>query len=89
MIDKEKAYEIADKHLIEHVGNLVGPGEPVFDNKINVWVVPIFHRSKVAIFPLAEMILDSEGNVIYIPSIEQLEEIGDKKFSQKIELKHW
>jgi len=88
MIDKEKAYEIADKYLIENVGNLVGPGRPFFDDKINVWIVPIFHKSKVATFPLSDMVINSEGKIIYTPTAEQLVEIGEKKFSQKIELKH-
>ena len=88
MIDKEKAHEIADTYLIEYIGNLVGPGEPVFDAKINVWVVPIFHMSKAVTFPLADMVLDSEGNILYIPTAEQLQEIGDKKFPEKIGLKH-
>lgn len=88
MIDKEKGYEIADRYLIEYVGNLVGPGEPIFDSKINVWIVPIFHKSKVAIFPIGEMVIDSEGTIIYVPTPEQLEEIGNRKFPAKIELKH-
>lgn len=88
MITKERAYEIADRYLLEYVGNLVGPGEPMFDGKVNVWVVPIFHMSKVAKFPLAELVLDSEGNIIYIPTAEQLEEIGNKKFPERIGLKH-
>ena len=88
MITKEKAYEVADRYLLEYVGNLVGPGEPMFDNKVNVWIVPIFHMSKAATFPLAEMVLDSEGNIVYIPTAEQLQEIGDKKFPEKIGIKH-
>jgi len=88
MIEKENAYEIADRYLMEYVGNLVGPGEPVFDSKIKVWIVPIFHKSKVATFPLAEIILDSGGDIVYAPTIEQLEEIGNRKFPQGIELKH-
>ena len=87
MIDKEKAYDIADMYLIEYVGNLVGPGEPVFDNKINLWVVPIFHISKVAKFPLGEMVINSEGKIIHVPTTEQLEEIGEKNFQQKIKVK--
>ena len=88
MIKKEKAYEIADRYLLEYVGNLIGPGEPMFDGKVNVWVVPIFHMSKVATFPLAELVLDSEGNIVYMPTAEQLEEIGSKKFPEKIGIKH-
>ncbi|HLC39549.1 MAG TPA: hypothetical protein VJJ76_01560 [archaeon] len=87
MIDREKAYEIADMYLIEYVGNLVGPGEPVFDSKLNVWIIPIFHMSKVAKFPLGKMVLDSEGKILYVPTEEELEEIGKRKFPQKIELK--
>jgi hypothetical protein len=87
MISKEEIYEIADKYLIFNVGNLVGPGEPVFDNKINVWVVPIFHISKVAKFPLGEMVLDSKGNILYVPTTEQLEEVGEKNFQEKIKVK--
>jgi len=88
VITKEKAYEIADRYLLEYVGNLIGPGEPMFDRKVNVWVVPIFHMSKVATFPLAELVLDSEGNIVYMPTAEQLEEIGNKKFPEKIGIKH-
>jgi len=91
MIDKENVYKIVDKYLIEYVGNLVGPGDPIFDNKINAWIVPIFHRSKNATFPLAEIVLDSNGNIVYVPTVEQLEEIGNKKspkFPQKVELNH-
>ena len=88
MIDKEKVYEIADRYLIEYVGNLVGPGEPIFDNKINVWIVPIFHKSKVATFPMGEIVINSEGKIIYVPTSEQLEEIGNRKFPTKVELKH-
>lgn len=87
MIGKEKAYEIVDKYLMEYVGNLVASGEPVFDSKVDVWVVPIFHKSKVATFPLSEVILDAEGNFVYVPAADQLEEIWNRKFSHKIKLK--
>lgn len=87
MINKEKAYEIADRYLIEYVGNLISPGEPVFDNKINVWIIPIFHKSKVATFSIGEMIINSEGKITYVPTSEQLEETGNRKFPTKIELR--
>ena len=87
MINKEKAHEIADRYLIEYVGNLVSPGEPSFDSKIKVCIVPIFHKSKVTTFRLSEIIIDSEGSIVYVPTKDQLEEMDDKKFLQKVELK--
>lgn len=71
MIGKEEAYKIVDKYLIENVGNLIAPGEPVFDRKVNVWVVSVFHKSKVATFPVAEIVLDADGKIIHAPPIDK------------------
>jgi len=87
VIGKEKAYEIADRYLIEYIGNLVGPGEPIFDNKINVWIVPIFHMSKVATFRLGEMIIGTEGDIIYVPTAEEMDKAGSQEFPEKIKPK--
>jgi len=82
MVDKEKVYEIADKYLIMNVGNLVGPGEPGFDNKIRKWIVPIFHMSKVAIFPMGEMIIDTKGNIVHVRIAEGSSETEKKKIAE-------
>lgn len=87
MITKEEAYKTADRHLIENIGNLVGPGEPVFDSKVGVWIVPIFHMSKVAVFPIGEMIVDNEGVIVYAPSEKDVDEIFERKLATNERLK--
>jgi len=87
MIDKEKAYEIADRYLIEYIGNLVGHWEPTFDSKINMWIIPIFHMSNMATFQLGEMIISTEGDIIYVPTAEELGKAGSQKFAEKIKPK--
>ncbi len=81
MMTKEEIYEKADRYLILNVGNLVSPGEPLFDKKVNVWIVPLFHRSKVATFPLGEMIMAEDGDILYAPNTQEMEDIGEKKLA--------
>lgn len=87
MITKEEAYEKSDRYLIENIGNLVGPGEPIFDNKIGVWIVPIFHMSKIAVFPVGEIIIDNEGNILYAPADKDIDNALEKKLESNEELK--
>lgn len=85
MIDKERAYKIADKYLIEYVGNLICPGEPIFDGKIDSWIIPVFHKSKVATFPVGNMIVDSKGSILHVPNFDESKEIIDKKFQSGLD----
>ena len=87
MITKEEAYEKSDRYLIDNVGNLVGPGEPIFDSKIGVWVVPIFHMSKIAVFPVGEIIIGGEGNILYTPTGKDIDNALEKKLESNEKLK--
>jgi len=87
MITKEEVYEKADKYLIKNIGNLVGPGEPVFDAKVNVWIVPVFHMSKVAVFPVDEIVVDNDGNILYAPTSKNIDDIFERKLASNEELK--
>jgi len=82
MITKEEIYDKASMYLIRNVGNLIGPGEPAFDGKVKVWRVPIFHMSKVAKFLMGEMLIGPNGEIVHVPTVEQL-----IKHGEKIELK--
>ena len=87
MITKEEAYEKSDRYLIENIGNLVGPGEPIFDSKIGVWVVPIFHMSKIAVFSVGEIVIDNEGNILYAPTDKDIDNVFEKKLESNEKLK--
>ncbi|MBI2542633.1 MAG: hypothetical protein HYW24_00385 [Candidatus Aenigmarchaeota archaeon] len=87
MITKEEAYEQADRYLIENIGNLIGPGEPIFDSKVGIWIVPVFHMSKVAVFPIGEMVIDSDGNILYAPTGKDIEEMFERKLASNEKLK--
>jgi len=81
MITKEEIYKKADLHLLTALGQFIGAGEPVFDNMIEVWIVPVFHKSNIATFPIGEMLLDKEGNILDAPTDKDV----DSGFERKLE----
>jgi len=87
MITKEQALDKAEDYLLTYIGNLVGPGASFFDNEKNVWVVPIFHMSNIATFPLDEIHVDTHGNIVYAPTRERLIQIARKRFEGNEEIK--
>jgi len=87
MINNDEALDIAEDYILTYVGNLVGCGIPFFDNERTVWVVPILHMSDVATFPLDEMHIDADGDVVYCPTREKLIEIAEKRFEWSDEIK--
>ncbi|HLC39294.1 MAG TPA: hypothetical protein VJJ76_00235 [archaeon] len=81
MISEKEIIDIVDDYLLTYVGNLVVSGIPFFNSKERVWVVPIFHASSNETFPLDEMKLNENGEIIYAPAREKL--IGlTKKYSK-------
>lgn len=87
MINKNEALDKAGDYLLTYIGNLVGCGIPFFDNERTVWVVPVFHTSDVATFPLDEIHVDVDGNIMYAPTRERLIEIAEKRFEWNEEIK--
>lgn len=87
MITKEAALDKVEDYLLTYIGNLVGPGIPFFDNQRNLWIVPILHMSNVATFPLDEMHVDVNGNIVFAPTREKLVEIAEKRFEGNEEIK--
>lgn len=87
MINRKEVLDKVEDYLLTYIGNLVGPGTPYFDSKRNVWVIPIFHMSNVATFPLDEIHMDIDGNLVHVPTRERLIEIAEKRFEKNKEIK--
>ncbi len=87
MINRKEAVERVEDYLLTYIGNLVGAGTPYFDSKKNVWIIPIFHMSNVATFPLDEIHMDVNGNLVHVPTREKLIEIAEKRFEKNREIK--
>lgn len=88
MLTKDDVGKIADKYLMFNVGNLVGPGEPKFDEGKKIWTVPVFHSSKKFYFEMGEMTINTEGNVITVKLLEDSPEIREveKDFYESLKL---
>lgn len=76
---KDDIYKKADLYLLTNLGQFIGAGEPVFDNMIEVWIVPVFHKSNATTFPVGEMILDKEGKVLDAPTAEDIDGVFERK----------
>ena len=76
MITQEEAYNVADRYLLE-IGQFLAPKEPKFDQGKQMWIVPVFHHSKVARFEIGEMTIDTKGNVITLKMLEDSPEIRE------------
>ncbi len=87
MITKEEVYKKADLHLLTSLGQFIGAGEPVFDRMIGVWVVPVFHKSNMATFPVGEVVLDKDGNVLDAPTDKDIDSVFERKFERNEKLK--
>ena len=87
MITKEEIHKKADLHLLTNLGQFIGAGEPVFDRMIEVWIVTVFHKSNVATFPVGEMLLDKDGNVLDAPTDKDIDGVFERKFEGNEKLK--
>jgi hypothetical protein len=87
VITKKEALDKAEDYLLTYIGNLVGPGIPFFDSERNIWIIPVFHMSKIATFPLDEMQIDTNGNIVRAPTRERLIELAGKRFEGNEEIK--
>lgn len=87
MITKEEIYKKADLYLLMNLGQFIGAGEPAFDNMIEVWIVPVFHKSNIATFPIGEMLLDKEGNVLDAPTDKDIDSVFERKLALNEKLK--
>lgn len=72
MIEKTKARKKARSYLIENIGNMVGPGEPILNKKENTWEIPIIYQSYSKEIKIGKLILDKEGGVESVPSKNEL-----------------
>ena len=83
MTDKNEITEAAEIFLGMNYSNLLGVNEPVIDKKNGIWKAEIIYVSKIAKFNLGlEMIFDSKGRLIMVPSLEKVHGIIDKKFHE-------
>lgn len=76
MLSNEQVSELASRYLLE-VGQFLAPDEPKFDEEKRIWIVSVFHQSKVARFEMGEMTLDTEGNVVTLKLLEDSPEIRE------------
>lgn len=79
--EKEVANKVQD-YLLTYVGNLVNVGIPFFDNKEKMWIVPIVNVSSKLTFPLDEIKLSENGEIISAPTRERLIELAKLKISK-------
>ena len=79
MTNEKEIVDKVDDYLLTYVGNLVSSGIPFFNNKEKVWIVPIIHGPMNSTFPLDEMKLSEEGEIIYAPTRERLVELAKKR----------
>ena len=86
-MNKNEILDKAGDYLLTYIGNLVGPGIPIFNEERGIWVVPIFHTSDVATFPLDEIHIDVNGDVVYAPTRERLIQVAEKRFEWNEEIK--
>jgi len=66
IIEKAKGY------LVENYGNLTSTGRVYFNKKDNTWSVKIIVRSNKGIIPVGELVFDTNGNIIEVPTKETL-----------------
>ncbi len=64
--------EKAAEYLTDHVGELTGPGAPVFDAATRGWRVPVLCKSAKGILPVGEILFDETGSLVAAPDREQM-----------------
>jgi hypothetical protein len=78
-----KIFESAKEYLIENFGNLVSAGEVYFDKKNSMWNVKIVAKTPQGIIPVGELMFDSNGDLIEVPTKETLLNIMKMKFNEE------
>ena len=77
--------EAAKGYLIENFGNLVSVGEIYFNGKNNTWNVKIIVKTPKGIIPVGEVVFDSKGDIIEVPTKETLLSILKTKLNEEKE----
>jgi hypothetical protein len=54
-------------YLVDHVGDMVSPGQPRWDAGLCRWQVPILCRTPKGVLPVGEFLLDERGDSISVP----------------------
>jgi hypothetical protein len=55
---------------------MLAPGVPRFDEQCNVWRVPILCRTERGIFSVGELQLDTDLNIVSIPTPGEVDHIA-------------
>jgi hypothetical protein len=77
--------ELAKEYLIENFGNLVSSGDIYFNRKNNTWHVKIVVKTPKGIIPVSEVIFDSKGNIIEVPTKDTLLRILKTRLNEETE----
>ena len=77
--------EAAKGYLIENFGNLASAGDIYFNGKNNTWNVKIIVKTPKGIIPVGEVVFDSKGDIIEVPTKETLLSILKTKLNEEKE----
>jgi AAA+ superfamily predicted ATPase len=67
-----EAYKKVKDYLCEHVGNMVMPGTPRFNEEREIWEVAVLCKSEKGIFIVGEIWLNKELEFVRIPTKEEM-----------------
>jgi hypothetical protein len=77
--------EAAKEYLMENVGNLVSAGDIYFNRANNTWYVKIVVKTPKGIIPVSEVIFNSKGDMIDVPTKETLLHILKTRLTEEKE----
>jgi hypothetical protein len=81
----EKILEAAKEYLIENFGNLVSAGDIYFNRKNNTWYVKIVVKTPKGIIPVSDVLFDSNGDIIEVPTKDTLLHILKTRLNEETE----
>jgi len=80
-----KIIDTARGYLIENFGNLTSIGGVYFDKKNDTWRVKIVVKTNRGIIPVGELVFDTNGDIVEVPSKETLLNILRNRLSEEKE----
>jgi len=77
-METSQVSEKVKNYLIDHVGNMLMPGAPFFDEVSKEWKVSVLCRTERGIFVVGEFCLGEDLNFLVIPAKKQMLKILKK-----------